>query len=107
MGIAFGSVVKHGFGMRLPYIGPLEQSDLGGLELTLAIHEVLMPSLDVTQAPHPLLVEKVRSGEVGASVGQGFRSWAPGEAAALRAEVDRALAERPHREIPDPKAERA
>ena len=101
------TVVKHGFGMRLPYIGPLEQSDLGGLELTLAIHEVLIPSLDVTPAPHPLLVEKVRSGEVGASVGRGFRSWAPGEAAALRAAVDRALAKRPHREIPDPKIEQA
>jgi 3-hydroxybutyryl-CoA dehydrogenase len=105
------TVVKHGFGMRLPYIGPLEQSDLGGLQLTLAIHEVLMPSLDVTRTPNRLLVEKVRAGEHGASVGQGFRSWAPGEAAALRAEVDRslaaALAARPDREIADPKVEQA
>jgi 3-hydroxybutyryl-CoA dehydrogenase len=104
------TVVKHGFGMRLPYIGPLEQSDLGGLQLTLAIHEVLMPSLDVTRTPHPLLVEKVRAGHDGASAGQGFRSWTPGEAAALRAEVDRALAaairERPHRETSHPRIER-
>jgi 3-hydroxybutyryl-CoA dehydrogenase len=85
------TVVKHGFGARLPYIGPLEQSDLSGLELTLAIHEVLMPSLDVTPEPHPLLVEKVARGETGAAVGRGFRSWEPGDAAALRAEVDRAL----------------
>jgi 3-hydroxybutyryl-CoA dehydrogenase len=86
------TVVKLSFGARLPYIGPLEQSDLSGLGLTLAIHEVLMPSLDVTSQAHPLLVEKVRAGELGAEVGQGFRSWRPGEAAALRAEVDRALA---------------
>jgi 3-hydroxybutyryl-CoA dehydrogenase len=85
------TVVKHSFGARLPYIGPLEQSDLSGLELTLAIHEVLMPSLDVTPEAHPLLVEKVRAGELGAAVGRGFRSWRPGEAAALRADVDRAL----------------
>jgi 3-hydroxybutyryl-CoA dehydrogenase len=85
------TVVKHGFGARLPYIGPLEQSDLSGLALTLAIHEVLMPSLDVTSVPHPLLVEKVKAGEVGAAAGRGFKSWAPGEAAALRARVDRAL----------------
>jgi 3-hydroxybutyryl-CoA dehydrogenase len=85
------TVVKHGFGARLPYIGPLEQSDLSGLALTLAIHEVLMPSLDVTAQAHPLLVEKVRAGELGAEVGRGFRSWQPGEAAALRAGVDRAL----------------
>jgi 3-hydroxybutyryl-CoA dehydrogenase len=89
--VTVDTVVKHGFGARLPYIGPLEQSDLSGLALTLAIHEVLMPSLDVTPEAHPLLVEKVRAGEVGAAVGQGFRSWAPGEAAALRARVDRAL----------------
>ena len=87
------TVVKEGFGARLPYIGPLEQSDLSGLELTLAIHEVLMPSLDVTPVAHPLLVEKVAAGELGASTGQGFRSWAPGQAAALRARVDRALVE--------------
>jgi 3-hydroxybutyryl-CoA dehydrogenase len=105
------TVVKQGFGMRLPYIGPLEQSDLGGLELTLAIHEVLMPSLDVTPTPHPLLVEKVRAGESGAAAGQGFHSWAPGEAAALRAQVDRALVaasgRRPHHETGDPRIERA
>ena len=87
------TVVKEGFGSRLPYIGPLEQSDLSGLELTLAIHEVLMPSLDVTPVAHPLLVEKVAAGELGASTGQGFRSWAPGQAAALRERVDRALIE--------------
>jgi len=85
------TVVKHGFGARLPYIGPLEQSDLSGLSLTLAIHEVLMPSLDVTPIAHPLLVEKVRIGERGAATGRGFRDWAPGEAEALRESVDRAL----------------
>jgi 3-hydroxybutyryl-CoA dehydrogenase len=87
------TVVKEGFGSRLASIGPLEQSDLSGLELTLAIHEVLMPSLDVTPVAHPLLVEKVAAGELGAATGQGFRSWAPGQAAALRARVDRALVE--------------
>jgi hypothetical protein len=69
-----------------------------------------MPSLDVTRTPHPLLVEKVRVGHDGASTGQGFRSWAPGEAEALRAEVDRALAtaiaERPHHETSGPRLER-
>lgn len=85
------TVVKLGFGARLPYIGPLEQSDLSGLTLTLAIHEVLMPHLDVTPVAHPLLVEKVAAGETGAAVGKGFREWAPGEAEALRARVYAAL----------------
>ncbi len=49
------TVVKHGFGARLGVIGPLEQADLGGLSLTLQIHEVVMPALDNTPEPHPLL----------------------------------------------------
>ena len=44
-------VVSHGFGARLGAIGPLEQADLGGLELTLPIHEMVMPALDRTPSP--------------------------------------------------------
>jgi 3-hydroxybutyryl-CoA dehydrogenase len=87
------TVVKDGFGSRLGSIGPLEQADLGGLELTLQIHEVVMPALDNTAVPHPLLVEKVARGETGAAVGRGFRDWAPGEGEALRARVDADLLE--------------
>jgi 3-hydroxybutyryl-CoA dehydrogenase len=85
------TVVKEGFGARLGAIGPLEQADLGGLALTLQIHEVVMPALDNTPEPHPLLREKVARGELGARTGSGFRSWQPGEAEALRARVDAAL----------------
>jgi 3-hydroxybutyryl-CoA dehydrogenase len=86
------TVVKEGFGARLGLIGPLEQSDLVGLELTLAIHEILMPSLDVTPDPHPDLVARVQRGDLGARTGRGFREWAPGEAEALRAHVNAELA---------------
>jgi 3-hydroxybutyryl-CoA dehydrogenase len=85
------TVVTQGFGARLGVIGPLEQADLGGLGLTLAIHEIVMPALDNTPVPHPLLREKVAHGELGAKTGRGFRSWSPGEAQALRARVDAAL----------------
>jgi len=85
------TVTRFGFGRRLGIVGPLEQSDLTGLELTLAIHETIMPVLDRTPEPHPLLVEKVRRGETGAAAGQGFRTWRPGEAEARRAEVSREL----------------
>ena len=50
-----------------------------------------MPSLDRTAEPQPLLVEKVARGELGAKTGQGFRSWAPGEAEELRGRVDEEL----------------
>ncbi len=87
------TVTRYGFGPRLGIVGPLEQSDLSGLELTLAIHETLMPALDRTPVPHPLLVEKVREGETGAEAGRGFRTWRPGEAQARREEIARQLAE--------------
>jgi 3-hydroxybutyryl-CoA dehydrogenase len=85
-------VTRHGFGARLGIVGPLEQSDLYGLELTLAIHQVLMPSLDRTPTAHPYLVDKVHNGQTGAAAGQGFRRWAPGEAAERRRQVTRELA---------------
>jgi 3-hydroxybutyryl-CoA dehydrogenase len=91
------TVTRFGFGRRLGIVGPLEQSDLTGLELTLAIHETLIPDLDRTSGPHPLLVEKVHRGETGAAAGQGFRTWAPGEAEARRAEISGELADQARR----------
>ena len=85
------TVTRFGFGARLGIVGPLEQADLSGLELTLAIHETLMPDLDRTPVPHPLLVEKVRQGETGAAAGRGFRQWRPGEAQARRDQITREL----------------
>jgi 3-hydroxybutyryl-CoA dehydrogenase len=81
------TVTRYGFGARLGIVGPLEQSDLSGLRLTQAIHEVLMPSLDRTATVHPFLAAKVERGETGAAAGRGFRDWAPGEAAARRTEI--------------------
>ena len=84
-------VCRYGFGRRLPFLGPLEQADIGGLDLTLAIHEVLMPDLDATREPQPLLVDLVRRGDLGARTGRGFRTWRPGEARRRLAEVEAAL----------------
>lgn len=87
------TVVKYGLGRRLGTLGPMEQSDLVGLDLTLAIHRVLMPSLDRTAEPHPHLVAKVQEGELGMKTGRGFRAWTPEEAAAVRSRLERELIE--------------
>jgi 3-hydroxybutyryl-CoA dehydrogenase len=84
-------VVRYGFGRRLALVGPLEQADLGGTDLTLAIHEVLMPDLDVTPVPHPYLVAMVQRGDLGAKTGRGFFQWTSGEAERRRAEIARGL----------------
>ncbi len=80
-------VVRAGFGSRLGVVGPLEQSDLSGTDLTLAIHEVLMPDLDDTPRP----TRTCGHGRVAATSapehGQGFRSLDAGEAERRRAEI--------------------
>jgi 3-hydroxybutyryl-CoA dehydrogenase len=85
-------VVREGFGSRLAVLGPLEQSDLVGLDLTLAIHEVLIPDLDRTPGPHPYLRAKVEAGRTGMAAGAGFSDWTPQDAAAVKARLDGHLA---------------
>lgn len=86
-------VVKYGFGSRLGVLGPMEQSDLVGLDLTLNIHETLMPDLDRTDRPHPYLVEQVEAGRLGMKTGEGFRKWTPDSAAAVHRRLREALVE--------------
>ena len=86
-------VVKLGFGSRLAVLGPMEQSDLVGLNLTLDIHEVLIRHLDCTPGPHPLLIDLVRKGHLGMRTGQGFRTWTPEEAQAVQRRFKQFLAD--------------
>ena len=85
-------VVKLGFGARLAVLGPLEQSDLVGLDLTKAIHDTLMPDLDVARRTHPYLEALVAEGALGMKSGRGFRKWTPEEAEAVRERLRRFLA---------------
>jgi 3-hydroxybutyryl-CoA dehydrogenase len=87
------TVVKSGFGARLAVLGPLEQSDLVGLDLTLDISEVLVADLDRSAGPHPFLREKVAAGKLGMKTGEGFRRWTPEEANAVRDRLRTFLAE--------------
>jgi 3-hydroxybutyryl-CoA dehydrogenase len=80
-------VVKDGFGARLAVLGPLEQSDLVGLDLTLDIHETLIPTLDRTEGPHPLLRRLVAEGKLGMKSGEGFRRWTREEADGVHARL--------------------
>jgi 3-hydroxybutyryl-CoA dehydrogenase len=68
-------VVKSGFGLRMPYIGPLETADLAGLDLSLEVHEDLFPHLENAVKPLAVLTEKVEQGDLGAKSGRGFHDW--------------------------------
>lgn len=87
------TVVKEGFGARTAVLGPMEQSDLVGLNLTLDIAEVLYQHLDNTAGPHPFLRAKVEAGKLGMKTGEGLRNWTAGEAEAVRARLSQFLAE--------------
>lgn len=81
------TVVKASFGRRLAVLGPLENADLVGTDLTLAIHETVLPEIDATRGPAPYLKELVRRGRLGMKSGEGFRRWTSGQQAELRARV--------------------
>jgi 3-hydroxybutyryl-CoA dehydrogenase len=87
------TVVKEGFGARMAVLGPLEQSDLVGLDLTLDISNVLVEHLDRTAGAHPFLVEKVKAGKLGMRTGEGFRAWTPEQATEVRDRLRNFLAE--------------
>lgn len=78
------TVVKAGFGRRLAVLGPLENADLVGTDLTLAVHEHVLADLDRTPGPSPLLRELVAAGRLGMKTGAGFRAWGEGQQAAVR-----------------------
>lgn len=80
-------VVKHGFGKRLAVLGPLEQSDLVGLDLTLSILSTIYPHLDNSKTPQNLLRKKVASGKTGMKAGEGFKTWTEEAAEQVRQRV--------------------
>jgi len=96
------TVVKQGFGARTAVLGPMEQSDLVGLNLTLDIAEVLYRSLDNTPGPHPYLRQKVEAGKLGMMTGEGLRTWTPQTAEAVRTRLSRFLVEQAKARKKDP-----
>ena len=81
------AVIKAAFGRRLPVLGPLENADLVGTDLTLAIHKTVLPDIESRPGPSPYLERLVAEGKLGFKSGEGFRKWSAAEQAALRARV--------------------
>ncbi len=67
--------VKYGFGLRLPVLGPMENSDLVGTDLTLAIHDYILKHLESSPEASPLLKAIVKRGDLGFKTGRGFQQW--------------------------------
>ena len=85
------TVIKASFGRRLAVLGPLENADLVGLDLTLAIHETVLPAIDSTPGPSPLLAQLIAQGKLGMKSGEGLQVWSQDQQAELRAKVTKHL----------------
>ena len=70
--------VKNSFGRRLGIVGPFELYEyIDGYDLTLQCEKYILPDMESTNEPYPILLEKVKKGELGAKTGKGFYEWTP------------------------------
>jgi 3-hydroxybutyryl-CoA dehydrogenase len=81
------TVVKASFGRRLAVLGPLENADLVGTDLTLAIHQTVLSDIESRPGPSPLLESMVAEGKLGMKSGEGFYRWTAEQQAKLRRRV--------------------
>jgi 3-hydroxybutyryl-CoA dehydrogenase len=77
-------VIRTGFGLRLPVLGPVETADMAGLDLALAIHDYILKHLNADPTPSTTLQAKVEAGELGFKTGSGFLEWTEAEMAESR-----------------------
>jgi len=67
--------IRFGFGLRLPVLGPVENADMVGIDLTLVIHDYILKHLENSPDPSPLLKKMVNDGDLGFKSGRGFLEW--------------------------------
>jgi len=84
-------VVKYGFGLRLPFLGPLETADLAGLDLTYDIHQYLFSDLENRSKPSPFLKTLVDQKTIGVKVKKGFYHWTDESIRQIIQQRDKAL----------------
>ncbi|MEO0401128.1 MAG: 3-hydroxyacyl-CoA dehydrogenase NAD-binding domain-containing protein [Pseudomonadota bacterium] len=84
---AVDDVVKASFGRRLAVLGPLENADLVGIELTQDIHDQVLFDLEASPTPSSYLQSLLDQGRTGMAAGAGFREWRTEDLARVKARV--------------------
>ena len=84
---------KYGPGLRWPVLGPMENSDMVGIDLTFNIHDYVFKSLADNHEPSHLLQDMIGRGELGMKTGKGWQEWTPERSAASRAALQEYLIE--------------
>ncbi len=83
--------VKYSFGLRLPQLGPIENADMVGLDLTYNIHDYILKNLEDSHSPSPLLTKLKEEGKLGFKSGEGFMKWTTEEIEASKAGLNEYL----------------
>jgi len=78
------TAISNSFGLRLPVLGPVANADLVGLDLTIAIHDYVLPYLNVSTVPCDTLRARVKEGKLGFKTKSGFLDWTDESMAATR-----------------------
>lgn len=83
--------VRYSFGLRLPQLGPMENADMVGTDLTYNIHDYILRDLEDSHAPSPLLTQLKNEGKLGFKSGEGFQVWTDEQKEASAAELNEYL----------------
>ena len=83
--------VRYSFGLRLPQLGPMENADMVGTDLTYNIHDYILQDLEDSHKPSKLLAELKDAGKIGFKTGEGFQAWTPEQAAKSNADLNEYL----------------
>ncbi len=83
--------VRYSFGLRLPQLGPMENADMVGTDLTYNIHNYILQDLEDSHKPSPLLEQLKNEGKIGFKTGEGFQKWTPEQAAKANADLNEYL----------------
>ena len=83
--------VRYSFGLRLPQLGPMENADMVGTDLTYNIHDYILKDLEDSHEPSPLLKQLRDEGKIGFKTGEGFQKWTPEQVAHSNAELNEYL----------------
>ena len=64
--------VRYSFGLRLPQLGPMENADMVGTDLTYNIHDYILPDLGDPHEPSPCSSSCRDAGKIGFKTGEGL-----------------------------------
>jgi len=70
--------VKYSFGRRMGVAGPFEILEHNeGYDMTVACEKYILPDMDTSDEPYPLILEMVKKNKIGMRSREGFYKWTP------------------------------